>query len=120
MWRDLLAAIRGLARARGLTAAAVATLALGVGATTLVWGVVDGIVLRPLPFGERTPRLVSLHSTHPTQEQDWDDAGVSHADLLDLREGARSLAAAVGVLHRSVELSVGTLLRIHLITIDVA
>ena len=67
MWRDLLAAIRGLARARGLTAAAVATLALGVGATTLVWGVVDGLVLRPLPFGERTPRLVSLHSTHPTQ-----------------------------------------------------
>jgi predicted permease len=105
MGRDLLVAIRGLARARGLTAAAVATLALGVGATTLVWGVVDGLVLRPLPFGERTPRLVSLHSTHPTQQQDWDDAGVSHADLLDLRDGARTLEAAEGVLHRNFSLA---------------
>lgn len=105
MLRDLTVAVRGLVRARGLTAAAVATLALGVGATTLVWGIVDGLVLRPLPFGERTPRLVTLHSTHPTQQQDWDDSGVSYADLVDLRAGSRTLAAAEGVLHRNFALA---------------
>jgi predicted permease len=105
MLRDLLAALRGLVRARGLSAAAVATLALGVGATTLVWGVVDGLVLRPLPFGDRTERLVSLHSTHPTQSQDWDDADVSYADLLDLREGSRSLEGVEGVLSRNFSLA---------------
>ena len=105
MLGDLKSAVRGLVQARGLTAAAVATLALGVGATTLVWGIVDGLVLRPLPFGERTPRLVTLHSTHPTQQQDWDDSGVSYADLRDLREGARTLAAAEGVLGRNLSLA---------------
>lgn len=105
MLRDLVAAIRGLSRARGLTAAAVATLALGVGATTLVWAIVDGLVLRPLPFGERTERLVSLHSTHPTQAQDWDDAGVSWADLLDVRADARNLESVEGVLFRNFSLA---------------
>jgi putative ABC transport system permease protein len=104
MLRDLLVAMRGLARARGLAVAALLTLALGIGATTLVWGVVDALVLRPLPFGERTDRLVTLHSTHPTQEADWDDAGVSYPDLLDLRE-AGALAAAEGVLHRNLALA---------------
>ena len=105
MLRDLIAAIRGLTKARGLTAAGVATLALGVGATMLVWAIVDGLVLRPLPFGERTGRLVSLHSTHPTQAQDWDDAGVSWADLLDVRAETRSLERAEGVLFRNFSLA---------------
>ena len=105
MGRDLIVALRGLTKARGLTLAAVATLGLGIGATTLVWAVVDALVLRPLPFGERTERLVSLHSTHPTQATGWDDAGVSYADLLDLRGESRSLAAAEGLLNRNFSLA---------------
>jgi predicted permease len=100
-----MAALRGLSRARGLTSAAVVTLALGIAATTLMWSFVDALVLRPLPFGERTARLVTLHSTHATQAQDWDDAGVSYADLLDLRERSRTLAAAEGLLHRNFSLA---------------
>jgi predicted permease len=90
--RDLLAALRGLARARGLTLAALLTLGLGIGAATLVFGVVDGLVLRPLPFGDRTARLVTLHSTHPTQATDWDDSEISLRDLRDLRTEAGSFA----------------------------
>jgi predicted permease len=67
--------------------------------------VVDALVLRPLPFGGRTDRLVSLHSTHPTQATDWDDAGVSYADLLDLREESRTLLAVEGLLHRNFSLA---------------
>jgi putative ABC transport system permease protein len=105
MFGDLRVALRGLLAARGLTLAAVATLALGVGASTLVWSFVDGLVFRPLPFGERTERLVTLHSTHPTQQLDWDDAGLSYADLVDLRAGARTLEAAEGVMHRNFSLA---------------
>ncbi len=56
----------------------------------MVLSFVNGLLLRPLPFGEATDRIVSLHSTHPTQFlDDWDDAGVSYADMWDVRrEGA--------------------------------
>jgi predicted permease len=101
--RDLQVAIRGLAKARGLALATVAVLALGMGATTVVFCIVDGLVLRPLPFGERTPRLLTVHSTHPTQATDWDDSGISHADLVDFRQ-ARSFAAIEGEIDRNVTL----------------
>ena len=76
MLQDLRFAVRSLVRARGFSIAAVLTLALGIGANTVVYGVMNGLVLRPLPFGDRGDRLVTLHSTHPTQAQDWDDSDV--------------------------------------------
>jgi putative ABC transport system permease protein len=90
MVRDAQLAFRSLVKAPGFTAAALLTLALGIGATTVVFGFVNGLLLRPLPFGEATERIVSLHGTHPTQlPDDWDDAGVSYADMWDVRrEGA--------------------------------
>ena len=50
--RDLRHAVRSLARAKRFSLAAVTTLALGIGATTAVFTVVDGVILRPLPFPE--------------------------------------------------------------------
>jgi hypothetical protein len=57
--QDLAYAWRQLARSRGFTAAAVLTLALGIGATTAIFSVVDAVVLRPLPFDEPS-RVVRL------------------------------------------------------------
>lgn len=48
--RDARLAVRGLRKAPGFTAVVVTTLALGVGATTAVFSVLEGVVLRPLPF----------------------------------------------------------------------
>ena len=48
--RDLKYALRGLRKAPGFAAAVIMTLALGVGATTAVFSVLEGVVLRPLPF----------------------------------------------------------------------
>lgn len=56
---DVRQALRGLARAPGYTAVALATLALGIGGTTLMFSLIDGLLFRPLPFRE-PDRLVNL------------------------------------------------------------
>jgi hypothetical protein len=57
--RDLRAALRGLRAAPGFTAVVLAVLTLAMGATTVVFSVVDGVVLQGLPFGE-SHRLVAF------------------------------------------------------------
>ncbi len=50
--QDVVAGLRQFRKAPGFTAAAVLTIALGIGATTAIFGVVHAVVLRPLPFAE--------------------------------------------------------------------
>ena len=48
-WRDVRFAARMMAKARGVTFVALVTLALGIGANTAVYSVIDGILIRPPP-----------------------------------------------------------------------
>jgi predicted permease len=69
MWNDLRFAARGLLRSPGFTGIATLTLALGIGANTAVFTIVDGVLISPLPF-EEAERLVSIrHLGRDGQDQ---------------------------------------------------
>jgi putative ABC transport system permease protein len=70
VWSDLRFAVRSLRQRPGLTAAATLTLALGVGATSAVFGVVKHVLLTPLPYGQ-PERVVAVWSAWKGFDQTW-------------------------------------------------
>jgi putative ABC transport system permease protein len=90
LWRDLRYGARSLRRARGFTAVAVLTLALGVGATTAMFSVLDAVLLRPLPFPD-PDRLVLLYQTNDASSEGLLSFSVS--DFLALRGDGRVLGS---------------------------
>ncbi len=100
-FQDLSQAIRGLRRRPGFLVAALVTLALGIGANVTVFSLVNALLLRPLPFGERSDRVVTLHSTHRLQPEDWDDSDLSYPDFVDVRRESQSFEDVAGFLGRN-------------------
>jgi putative ABC transport system permease protein len=64
LWQDTKYAVRTLRRSPGFTAVAVLTLALGIGANTAIFSIIDGMLIRPLG-DEVGMRLVNVHYTLP-------------------------------------------------------
>jgi putative ABC transport system permease protein len=83
MGRDARFALRTLKHNPVLTAAAVLTLALGIGANTAIFSTLHAVVLRPLPFNE-SDRLVMLYEINP--ERGWTQAEAAPANYFDWRE----------------------------------
>ena len=52
IWQDVRFAVRGLRKRPGFAAVTMITIALGVGATTSIFSIVNGVLLRPLPLEE--------------------------------------------------------------------
>ena len=103
--QDLRLATRALWRSPAFALSTLAMLALGIGAFATVYAFVDAMVLRPLPFGERNERLVTLHSTHPTLVADPSDAGMSYADFTDFGAESTSLEQIEAALGRNVAIA---------------
>jgi hypothetical protein len=72
LFQDLRYALRALYRNPALTAIAVTTIALGIGATTAIWSVARGVLLRPLPYhAPERLAMVWMDNTRLGLPQDW-------------------------------------------------
>ncbi|MEP6593841.1 MAG: ABC transporter permease, partial [Acidobacteriota bacterium] len=89
--RDVWFAVRSLRRTPGFTALAVLTLALGTGANTAIFTVINGVLVRPLPYYQ-PDRLVFLWTATATATGGRDT--LSPARFLDFRRGMTSLSMA--------------------------
>src|ERR1700704_1684657 len=102
MIHDLRYTFRQLIKSPGFTAVAILTLALGIGANTAVFSVVDAVLLRALPY-HNSERLIDIFSTNPTGDRD----GISIPEFEDLRNQMRSLEDIAGFQSQSVNLTGG-------------
>jgi len=86
--QDIRYGIRTLAKNAGFTVVAVLTLALGIGANTAIFSVIENVLLRPLPYPQ-PERLVEIWNTYPPQVP---RAGLSPGDYADWRKQAKSFS----------------------------
>ncbi len=97
---DLRYALRKLAKNPGFTFVAVLTLALGIGANTAIYSVIDGVLLHPVPFPE-ADRLVALFQKARNEEKN----SVSYPNLLDWQKQSQTFEGIAGGLNQSVTLT---------------
>jgi predicted permease len=86
--QDFRYALRTLRQRPGFAAVTLCTLALGIGATTVMFTVLNGVLLKPLVYPE-PDRIVAVHEQTEKYGDQW---GVSYPDFLDCRQDSRSLS----------------------------
>ena len=84
-------ALRTLWKTPGFSLVAIATIALGIGANTAIFSVVNGVLLRPLPFPDEA-RIVKVS----TRGSDGRQGNHAAGDFMDLRQGTQTLSALAG------------------------
>src|SRR6201996_3295300 len=107
LFRDLKIAVRHLAKSPGFAVTAVLMLALGIGATTAIFSIVEGVLLRPLPFSE-PDRLMVLSDV--IQGADIPEAGeggfgVTAPDIRNYSRDAHGFSSLGGYQLTRYELS---------------
>ena len=90
--QDARYSLRALLKQPSFTIVAVATLALGIGANTAIFGIVNGVLLRPLPYRD-ADRVVMIWSHWVNWKKTW----VSEPELADYRKMATTLEHVSGL-----------------------
>jgi predicted permease len=103
MFQDLRYGVRMLLKNRGFTAVAVLTLALGIGANTAVFSLVDAVIWRPL----RVPRPDRLVAVYTSGENGSGFRSTSYADYLYFRDQQKSLSGLAAYARLPVSLKSG-------------
>jgi predicted permease len=87
-WQDVRYGLRVLAKNPGFTAIAILTLALGIGANTALFSVVNGVLLNPLPF-PNPDELVAVYAKSPT----FQESSIAYPNFLDWQKDNHSFAS---------------------------
>src|SRR6185503_12861770 len=95
LWQDIRYGARMLLKNPGVTTIVILALALGIGANTAIFSVVNAVLLRPLPYYE-SDRLVFLNEKSPV----LDDMSISYPNFLDWRDHNQSFEK-IGVYNRA-------------------
>ena len=101
---DIRFALRMLAKAPGFTVIAVFTLALGIGANTAIFSVVNAVLLKPLPF-PAPQQLVAFGMTNTREKNQTSLGSLSYPDFFDFREQNHTLANLAAYRDRSFALT---------------
>ncbi len=105
MLRDLKIAIRHLSKSPGFSLTAVLTLALGIGATTAIFSIVEGVLLRPLPFPHPEQLVVLSDTLQGVEVNGITEAGVTGPDVVNYTRDTHSFSALGGYTQPAYELS---------------
>src|SRR5271169_618198 len=98
--QDLKFSLRVLAKSPGFTLVAILTLALGIGANTAIFSVVNAVLLRPLPFKD-SAHLVVMRETYKLVG----NVSVSYPDFLDWRQQSHAFSAMAAIQNTGFNLS---------------
>jgi len=116
LFMDLRYAVRSLGKAPGFSALAVLVLAVGIGATSAIFSLIDGTLIRPLPFAD-PDRLLMLwehppgyarNRVSPLNFFDWSEQNHTFTSMAAISGGGRTLTSTSGVAERVPGQSVTT------------
>jgi len=103
--QDFRFACRGLWRAKAFTGAAVVTLALGIAGTTVMFALIQGVLLRPLPVHEQDRLIVAWKEVRTSGSAQYP---FGNAEIESVAEASQLLETAAGVTRNGVGRSVVT------------
>jgi hypothetical protein len=104
LFKDVVFAVRAIARNPGFAAVVVLTLGVGIGLCVAVWSVIDGVLIDPLPFPD-ADRLVELRMTEPGRE--FPGVPMSSLDYRDHEQRNQTFQAMAASFRENVNLTGG-------------